>query len=213
MNGNFSWERFHEVPIVGILRRFSADAVREMVLAAQRGGLTTLEITIDSADAPALIRLACELVGDSMNIGAGTVCTLDDLARARQAGAEFIVTPIVSPEVIRACRESGLPVFPGAYTPTEVYTAWSLGASMVKVFPADQLGPAYIRNLQGPLAQIPLLPTGGVTVETLPDYLRAGAKGFGVGSPLFPQDRAQAGDWAWIEERARLFVETYRSAL
>jgi len=98
---------------------------------------------------------------------------------------------------------------PGAFTPTEIWQAWDLGADLVKVFPADQLGPAYIRNVKAPLPHVRLVPTGGVTVETLAEYKRAGADGFGVGSPLFARERVAAGDWTWIEEQARRFARAY----
>jgi len=212
MNGEFNWEAFYRAPIIGILRNYPAAVVRELTLAAMRGGLTTLEITMNSPDAPALIRLARDVTGEALNIGAGTVCTREDLDRARKAGAEFIVTPVLVPEVIAACKDHGLPVFPGAYSPTEIYQAWTLGADMVKIFPADQLGPAYLRSIKAPLPQIRLLPTGGVTLESLPEFARAGADGFGIGSPLFAKARVEAEDWAWIEARARQFVAAYIAA-
>ncbi|HEY3377568.1 MAG TPA: bifunctional 4-hydroxy-2-oxoglutarate aldolase/2-dehydro-3-deoxy-phosphogluconate aldolase [Armatimonadota bacterium] len=212
MHGSFDWEAFRAVPIVGILRHFSAATVCELALAAAQGGLTTLEITMNTPDAPAVIRQARAVAGHLLNIGAGTVCTLDDFTHARQAGAEFIVTPVLVPEVIQACRAEGVPIFPGAFTPTEIYQAWALGAAMVKVFPAQQLGPAYIRDLKGPLPQIPLLPTGGVTLDTLADFVRAGAEGFGIGSPLFDPAYCAAGDWEAITARTRQFVATYQQA-
>ncbi|HEX2948696.1 MAG TPA: bifunctional 4-hydroxy-2-oxoglutarate aldolase/2-dehydro-3-deoxy-phosphogluconate aldolase, partial [Armatimonadota bacterium] len=140
MNGLFNWDAFTTVPLVGIVRGFSADTACELARAAQRGGLTTLEITMNTPGAADIIAmLRDDDLGDTLNIGAGTVCSLDDLTRARKAGAEFIVTPVMIPDVIQACKDAGLPIFPGAYTPTEIYQAWSLGADIVKIFPADQL--------------------------------------------------------------------------
>jgi 2-dehydro-3-deoxyphosphogluconate aldolase/(4S)-4-hydroxy-2-oxoglutarate aldolase len=117
----------------------------------------------------------------------------------------------VVPEVIAGCRAQGVPVIPGAFTPTEIHTAWRLGADLVKVFPADQLGPAYIRNVKAPLPQVRLVPTGGVTVETIAAYKRAGADGFGVGSPLFAKEKVAVRDWDWVEAQAWRFAEAYRA--
>src|SRR5690606_18081736 len=105
---------------------------------------------------------------------------------ALDAGAQFVVTPITDEEVISACVERDIPIFPGAYTPTEIYKAWSLGASMVKVFPASKLGPDYIKEVLAPLQQIHLMPTGGVGLENMEAFYKAGAKGFGIGSQLIP---------------------------
>ena len=205
MNGSFTWDRFASLPIVGILRRFPADVVRHAALAAQRGGLTTLEITIDTPAAFSILAMLRKTVGATMNIGAGTVCTLADLQNARAAGAEFIVTPVVVSEVIRTAKAYGLPVFAGAYTPTEIFTAWQSGADMIKIFPADQLGPAFIKGVRGPFPQIPLLPTGGVTLETIGDFAAAGATGFGIGSPLFNPQQMSLGNWDWVEQQTKKF--------
>ncbi len=210
MNGQFSWDLFRELPVIGILRGFSPEEVEALVAAAARGGLRNIEVTMNSEGAAELIRLARRIAGGAMNVGAGTVCTRKDLDAALDAGAELIVTPVLVPDVIAAAKAAGVPVIPGAFTPTEIHRAWELGADLVKVFPADQLGPAYIKNLKAPLPEIRLVPTGGVTVETLPEYKHAGADGFGVGSPLFARARVDARDWAWVEEQARRFARAYR---
>ena len=206
----FHHAHFRELPVVGILRFFPAYQVKQLVPAALAGGLRNLEITMNSAGAEDLIRVACDLVGDRGNVGAGTVTTLAELDRALGAGASFVVTPAVVPEVIRACVERSVPVMPGAMTPTEILTAWRLGATLVKVFPADQLGPAHIRAVKAPFPEIPLMPTGGVTVETLPAFQRAGADAFGVGGPLFDAKRAAAGDWEWFTRQSARFVAAFR---
>ena len=212
MNGKFSWDLFRELPVIGILRGFSSAEVEEVAAASARGGLTCLEVTMNTAGAEESIRIARKALGGSMNIGAGTVCTRKDLDLALGAGAEFIVTPVLVEDVIEACRRAGVPVIAGALTPTEIHRAWQLGADLVKVFPADQLGPGYLRSVKAPLPDVRLVPTGGVTVETLAEYKRAGADGFGVGSPLFHRDRVSARDWKWVEEQARRFAEAYRRA-
>jgi 2-dehydro-3-deoxyphosphogluconate aldolase/(4S)-4-hydroxy-2-oxoglutarate aldolase len=190
--------------IIGILRGFTTDVALQIADAAARGGLEFLEITMNSPGATDQIRELRQL-GSSLKIGAGTVLSLQDLDQAQVAGAEFIVTPVMRPEVIHECVRRKLPVYPGAFSPTEILTAWELGATMVKVFPAETLGPGYIRALKGPFPQIKLLPTGGVDLKTLPEFKKAGACGAGVGSPLFDRKRIEAKDWPWLEARCRAF--------
>jgi 2-dehydro-3-deoxyphosphogluconate aldolase/(4S)-4-hydroxy-2-oxoglutarate aldolase len=212
MNQKFNEAQFEQLPLVGILRFFPRDQVERMVPAALAGGLVNFEVTMNSAGAEELIRVVRELVGDRGNVGAGTVTTVAELHRALAAGASFIVTPAVIPEVIRGCVECGVPVMPGALTPTEILTAWRLGATMVKVFPADQFGPGHIRAVKAPFPEIPLMPTGGVTVETLPAFRQAGADAFGVGSPLFDPRQVAAGNWDWFRQQAVRFVEAYAAS-
>jgi 2-dehydro-3-deoxyphosphogluconate aldolase/(4S)-4-hydroxy-2-oxoglutarate aldolase len=211
MSRSFDWNRFHQCPIVGILRGFDLSAIEPMAQAAAAGGIVNLEVTFNTRGAAQQIKLLQTRLGEQINIGAGTICTLDDLNHAQEAGATFIVTPIVAADVIQEAVARKLPVFAGAMTPTEIHLAWSLGATIVKVFPSDQLGPAYIRNVKAPLSQIPLMPTGGVTPENLPEYKRAGAAAYGVGSPLFAKSRVLAGDWPWITQQASRFVEAFNT--
>jgi len=203
---------FRELPVVGILRGFDTSVVERLARASIEGGLRNLEITMNSQGAEETIRMAVHHFEGRCNVGAGTVVTMDDLERALSAGAGFIVTPVVVPDVIRECVARGVPVMPGALTPTEVWEAWRLGADLVKIFPADQLGPAHIKALKGPFPKIPLMPTGGVTVETLPGFRKAGADAFGVGGPLFDATRAEAEDWEWFREQARRFVQAYQQS-
>lgn len=202
---------FRSMPIVGILRFFPRDQVEHLVPAVVDGGLVNLKVTLNSPGAADLIRLTRDLLGPRGNVGAGTVTSMQGLDLALEAGASFIVTPVVLPEVIRACVERGVPVMPGAMTPTEIFTAWNLGASLVKVFPADQLGPGHLRAVKAPFPEIRLMPTGGVTVETLPAFRDAGADAFGVGSPLFDPRQVAAGNWDWFRQRASRFCESFGS--
>ena len=173
MSTPFNDTLFRSMPIVGILRFFPRAQVEQLVPAVMAEGLVNLEVTLNSPGAADLIRLTRDLLGDRGNVGAGTVTSMEGLKLALDAGASFIVTPVVLPEVIRACVDLGVPIFPGAMTPTEIFTAWSLGATMVKVFPADQLGPNHLRAVKAPFPEIPLMPTGGVTVETLAAFCDA----------------------------------------
>jgi 2-dehydro-3-deoxyphosphogluconate aldolase/(4S)-4-hydroxy-2-oxoglutarate aldolase len=196
------------LPIIGILRGFTLEQLPNILGAVARGGLRNVEITMNSPSATEQIRLA----GDQLNVGAGTVTSLKLLDEALEAGAKFIVTPTVNTDVITRCAREQIPVFPGAFSPTEIFQAWELGATMVKIFPAETGGAAYVRAIRGPFPNIGLLPTGGVDLRTAEDYLKAGAAGLGVGSPLFNKERIEAGDWRWLETQARAFASLFLSA-
>jgi len=166
--------------VVAILRRVADPA--GVVHALREGGIGVVEITLDSPDA--LQTIASFRDDPQLVVLAGTVRTADDVRAAVAAGAQACVGPGLVPEVLAACREAGLPAIPGAMTPTEVETAWRLGAELVKLFPAARLGPEFVRDLRGPLGDVPLLATGGVDRSNTPAFLRAGAVAVGVGSAL-----------------------------
>ncbi|PWJ41794.1 bifunctional 4-hydroxy-2-oxoglutarate aldolase/2-dehydro-3-deoxy-phosphogluconate aldolase [Sediminitomix flava] len=186
-NQGFSWELFEQTPVVGIIRGLSLAQIRKILPLYQESGFFTVEITMNTEGAAELIATLRQEF-PSLNIGAGTVCTLDDLQLALAAGAQFIVTPIIAEELFTPCKELNIPIFPGAFSPTEIYKAWQLGASAVKVFPSTALGVGYIKDVLAPLDQIKLLPTGGVTKENISEFLEVGALGVGMGGSLFKKD-------------------------
>jgi 2-dehydro-3-deoxyphosphogluconate aldolase / (4S)-4-hydroxy-2-oxoglutarate aldolase len=192
---SFSWELFNKVPVIGIMRNLPVDKIIHIASLYAEEGLTNLEITLNSSGAHELITELSTRFKGRINIGAGTVCTSVELEIALSAGAVFIVTPIVNEEIIQKCVSMAIPVFPGAYTPTEIYRAHVLGAAMIKVFPASALGPSYIRELSGPFPHFKLLPTGGISLENMDDFIKAGAKGLGIGSHLFPSNIIQQERW------------------
>jgi 2-dehydro-3-deoxyphosphogluconate aldolase/(4S)-4-hydroxy-2-oxoglutarate aldolase len=212
MSASFSPLLFAQVPLVGILRGFSIDKLAPIIETVKAGGLTNLEITMNTPGAIDQIRAAVQIADSALNIGAGTVTNLPQLDAALAAGATFIVTPILALPVIERCVKLGVPVFPGAFTPTEIVQAWELGATMVKVFPAESLGPSFIKNLKGPCPYLRLMPTGGVDLNTLAAYAQAGADAFGVGSPLFQPDKLAANDWPWLRQQCRAFVQAAQTA-
>lgn len=197
-SSSFSWEKFHQAPIVGIIRGMDPDVLLSIAKSFENAGLTTLEITMNSEKATKMITMLRKALPD-LNIGAGTVCTLDDLSAALEAGAQFIVTPILDLEVVRYCVATGIPIFPGAYTPTEIHQAWSAGASAVKVFPATQLGPTYIKDVLAPLHEIKLIPTGGVDASNMNSFMKAGAYGLGMGSSLIDKKLIEDKDFEGLE--------------
>ncbi|MBN1925967.1 MAG: bifunctional 4-hydroxy-2-oxoglutarate aldolase/2-dehydro-3-deoxy-phosphogluconate aldolase [Prolixibacteraceae bacterium] len=212
MSHKFSLDKFEKIPIIGILRNFSDDVIKNIAREYFRAGLTTLEITMNSPNAEPMISfLSKEYPG--MNIGAGTVCEMSDLFKALDAGASFIVTPILNDEVISFCVNNNIPVFPGAFTPTEIYKAWKLGASAVKIFPAAMFGPAYVKEIKGPLNDIKLLPTGGVSLSNIEEFFRNGATGVGMGGTLFEKELIDKSDYQGLYKHFQKYVQAIKSIL
>lgn len=214
MKKEFSWEDFQRVPIVGIARNILFEDIVHILPIYQSSGLNTIEITMNSLEAQSIIQYAREKYPDSLNVGAGTVCTLEDLEKALSAGAQFIVTPVTNEQIIEVCLKKQVPIFPGAFTPTEIFKAWSAGANMVKVFPTTELGPQYIRDIKAPLNKIRLMPTGGVNIDNCVNYIKAGADGLGIGSQLFDKTLIRDKNWEALSEHFILFVKkinTYKS--
>ena len=201
-----------QTPIIGIIRGAETGEVEGAVAVALKGGLKTLEITLNRPEACGQIAQVKSRFGDEIELGAGTVLDAESAEKAIAAGAEFIVTPALLPEVIEYCKSHKVPVFPGAMTPTEILAAHRAGAEMVKVFPAGSLGPGYIKSLKGPFPEIRLMPTGGVTVESVPEYFQAGADAIGVGGELFKKEWMAQGDWAAIEDAASAYVKAIKEA-
>lgn len=207
ISNSFSWELFTKAPIVGIIRGLSFDDVRQILPVYREAGLTTIEITMNTPGAETMIQYAVENERNGLNIGAGTVCTEEDLDNALSAGAQFIVTPVLNKKVVKACVKRGVPIFPGAFTPTEIYNAWKLGAAMVKVYPATSLGPDYIKDVKAPLNQLKLLPTGGISLTNMATYFKAGADGVGIGSHLFDKTLIQQKNWQGLKNHFEQHVK------
>ena len=199
-----------ECGVVAVARNLTADAVRDIADGLVRGGVRAFELTLNEPEDGTLASLraaARHADGSALEIGAGTVLTIEAAERAIEAGATFLVSPHVDPGLIEWAAGHGIPIIPGALTPTEILAAWRAGAAAVKLFPASVAGPAFVRELRGPFPHIPLLPTGGVTVETAPDFIRAGAVAVGLGTWLIG-DRAPAG----IASRASSVVSAIENA-
>ena len=187
-------------PLIGILRQCPPDRLIEIAGCAARSGLTTVEVTFDSAFPTTQIHQILEAFPD-LTVGAGTVLEARQVEAAIEAGASFIVSPVLTASVLSACREADIPYLPGAATPTEIWTAHDSGATAVKVFPARELGgPAYLSALSAPLEGIPLVATGGVGLDDIPDYLTAGATAVGLGGTLFPKTLIENGLYSEISD-------------
>jgi 2-dehydro-3-deoxyphosphogluconate aldolase/(4S)-4-hydroxy-2-oxoglutarate aldolase len=205
--------RIAEVGVVPVVRAPSAELAIRAVEAVLAGGISVFEITMTVPGAPAVIRALVDRFGDHAIVGAGTVLSARDALVCLDAGAQFVVSPGFDVATIEAVHTRGLPVMPGALTPTEIIAAWKAGADMVKIFPCSAVGGAkYLRALRGPLPDVKMLPTGGVSVATAKDYIEAGAVALGIGSELVDVAALTAGGAGVVTERARELLAVVRAA-
>lgn len=206
-------DRIIETGLIPVVRAESSDIAMRAVDAIREGGISVLEITMTVPGAIRVIEEVARRFGDDAIVGAGTVLDSETARACMLAGAQFIVSPALDLDTISCCRRYSIPVMPGAMTPSEVVTAWKAGADLVKVFPANAVGgPSYIKALKAPLPQIQLVPTGGVSLKTAADFIKAGAAALGVGADLVDTKALRAGDGKSITERARQFIEIVQTA-
>lgn len=199
-----SWlDRVRQQQAIAVIRSPQFELGLNMARAIAAGGMELIEITWDSDRAADLIQTLRVELPDCV-IGTGTLLTLDQLKDAIAAGAKFLFTPHVNLELIQTAVAQQVPIIPGAFSPTEIVTAWQAGGASVKVFPIQALGGAeYIRSLQGPLGDIPLIPTGGVTISNAKSFLEAGAIAVGLSGQLFPKEAIATKNWALITQQAQ----------
>jgi len=199
-------ERLLNSGVVAILRADDSDGLLRAAEAVAAGGVTAIEVALTTPGALKVIAEAVDGFGDEVAFGAGSVLDAESARAALLAGAQFVVAPTVDVGTIELCRRYGVPVLPGAYTPTEILTAWQAGADFVKVFPAQVGGPAYLKAVKAPLPQVRLAAVGGVTVDNAAEFVRCGAELIGVGGDLVDGRLVSDGDFAAIEQRAARFV-------
>jgi 2-dehydro-3-deoxyphosphogluconate aldolase / (4S)-4-hydroxy-2-oxoglutarate aldolase len=197
--------RIVESGVIAVVRLPSPERLLDVAAAVEAGGVVAIEFTMTTPGALDALAEATAALGDRVVMGAGTVLDGDTARAAVLAGARFIVAPTLSRETIEVSHEHGAVAIPGAFSPTEILTAWTWGAELVKVFPATGLGPAYLKDVLAPLPQVRLVPTGGVDLANAGAFVAAGAAAIGVGSALVDARTVADGDLAGITERARAF--------
>ena len=205
MNRQQIVEMIEKSGVVVVMRLDRSDQLDKIIDALANGGVRVLEITMTMPNAVDIIRNISKTLSDEFLIGAGTVLDPETARRVIAAGAEFIVSPVFNPNVIKVAHEYDKVVLPGAFSATEILTAWNAGADIVKVFPATVVGPKYFKDIHGPLPQVKLIPTGGVTVDNAEEFIRCGAVCLGVGSALLDKHMIKNQDWVGIEKRAKEF--------
>jgi 2-dehydro-3-deoxyphosphogluconate aldolase/(4S)-4-hydroxy-2-oxoglutarate aldolase len=204
-------QKIREIALIPIIRVDTPELAHRAVLAIRRGGISILEITMT---VPGALRVIEELSAESPEgtlIGAGTVFKSENARECIQAGAQFIVTPSLNAKTIEYCNHEDVVILPGAMTPTEIVSAWTMGADLVKIFPAGEVGgPGFIKALKGPLPHIKMVPTGGVTLATAKAFLEAGSEAVGIGGDLVDVAALKQGKDDYVADRARQFVEIVR---
>jgi len=198
--------------VVAVIRMKDTERLKKVIEAVHAGGVTSIEITMTVPGAIEVIRSLAASGPAGVLLGSGTVTDASTASAAIDAGARFIVGPIFSPEVVALCRKRDTAVMPGCFSPTEIYTAWKAGADIVKVFPATSLGPKYFKDLHGPFPDIRLMPTGGVTIDNVGEWIQAGAVAVGIGSDLLDRKAIEENRFEVLTERARRMVTNFRTA-
>ena len=213
MNKSEVLKQIKDTGVIPVVRATTADEAMRAIDAIREGGISVLEITMTVPGAVGVIEQVAARFGNDALVGAGTVLDAETAKACIAAGAQFIVSPALNMETIAFCREQDVAVMPGALTPTEVVQAWNAGADFVKVFPAGAVGGAsYLKALKAPLPHIELVPTGGVSLKTAADFIKAGAAALGVGADLVDIKAIREGQSSLITERAKQFLEIVRQA-
>ena len=198
--------------LVAILRASSGERLVEVAEALYEGGIDVIEVTFTVPGAAEIVAEVSKKMGDRVLLGAGSILDTETARVAILAGASYVVAPVVKPDVIALCHRYDKLVMPGAFTPTEVLSAWEAGADIVKIFPAETGGPAHLKALKGPLPQIRMMPTGGVNLETLPKFVAAGACAVGLGGALVEKSALANGDMNRIRDLAGQYVSAMQRA-
>jgi 2-dehydro-3-deoxyphosphogluconate aldolase/(4S)-4-hydroxy-2-oxoglutarate aldolase len=205
-------QRLLDPGVVAIIRADSSEQLIDASRALLDGGISAIEITLTTPNALKVIADVCRTFGDQVLAGVGSVLDARTAREAIEAGAEYVITPVLKPEVIAFCNQQEKPVFAGSYTPTEAQTAFELGADFIKIFPADTLGPKYIAALRGPLPHLKIVPTGGVDATTAGDFIRAGCSAVAAGSSLVSRDILKNRDWTQLRNKAAQLVAAVATA-
>ncbi|MBL8181302.1 MAG: bifunctional 2-keto-4-hydroxyglutarate aldolase/2-keto-3-deoxy-6-phosphogluconate aldolase [Blastocatellia bacterium] len=206
-------KQIESLGLVPVVRASSADEAMQAIDAIKAGGVNVLEITMTVPGAVKVIEKVADKYGSEVLVGAGTVLDPETARACLLAGAQFIVSPALNLATIELCHRYSAPICPGVLTPTEVITAWSAGVDFVKVFPCGSVGGAsYVKNLKGPFPQVKIIPTGGVSLTTAADFIKAGAAALGVGTDLVDVKAIREGNAALVTERAKQFVEIVHNA-
>lgn len=198
--------------IIAVVRKIEANKVMDVIGALVDGGVTGIEVTLDSENVFEVIGEAQKKFGDRVVVGAGTVLDGTSARMAIQAGADFIFAPTLSRDTIEVTKRYGKIVIPGVFTPTEILQATEWGADVVKIFPASVLGSQFIKDVRGPLGHIKMMPTGGINLENVGEYIRAGAVAAGVGSSLLDKKMISTSDWVGLSEHASNYVNEVKKA-
>jgi 2-dehydro-3-deoxyphosphogluconate aldolase/(4S)-4-hydroxy-2-oxoglutarate aldolase len=205
-------QRLADSGVVAVIRAQSETQLQDIAKALLEGGVVGIEVTMTTPKAIKGIEKLADALGDKVVVGVGTILDPATCAAAIHAGAQFVVSPVFSPAVVELTRKLGKVSIPGASTPTEIFTAWTAGADVVKVFPATALGPTFFKDILAPMPFLKLTPTGGVDIKTTPEWIKAGAVCVGAGSALVGKEALAKGDWGAITANAKAFTDAVKAA-
>lgn len=212
MNRKETVERIIGSGVVAVIRMKDTDRLLKVIEAVRDGGVKCIEITMTVPGAVEIIRQLASAAPRDVLIGAGTVVNEKTAEKVIEAGATFVVGPVLNLGIIELCAKREVPVIPGCFSATEIFSAWNAGADIVKVFPATSLGPKYFKDLRGPFPDIRLMPTGGVTIDNVGEWIQAGACAVGIGSDLLDKNAIEEGRYEVLTERAARMVNNVRKA-
>ncbi|MBN1568067.1 MAG: bifunctional 4-hydroxy-2-oxoglutarate aldolase/2-dehydro-3-deoxy-phosphogluconate aldolase [Acidobacteria bacterium] len=209
--------QIHDLGVVAVIRLQDANRLSRVVEAIRSGGVKAIEITMTVPNATAMIRSLTASLPSDVLLGAGTVTNPKAAEEVINAGAQFVVSPVLNLDMIKVCNAADIAVLPGCFTPTEIFSAWDAGADAIKIFPATSLGPKFLKDIAGPFPYIKMMPTGGVTIENVGEWIAAGAFAVGMGSALLDKKAIEQGNYAILTELSsrlhsnfRMAAETYR---
>jgi 2-dehydro-3-deoxyphosphogluconate aldolase/(4S)-4-hydroxy-2-oxoglutarate aldolase len=194
--------------VIAVVRMSDTNKLFKVTEAIKQGGVKAIEITMTTPSAPEIIASMAEKKSADVLIGAGTVLDPETAAQVIHAGADFVVSPVTNFEMIRVCRRYDTFVAPGAFSPTEILAAWEKGADVVKVFPATSVGPKYFKDIKGPLPQVRLMPTGGVSIENAREFIANGACCVAIGTALLDKKAIEAENWDVLTQKAKALIES-----
>jgi 2-dehydro-3-deoxyphosphogluconate aldolase/(4S)-4-hydroxy-2-oxoglutarate aldolase len=201
-----------ESGVVAVIRMKETDRLLKVIEAVRSGGVKCVEITMTVPGAVDIIRQLSRSVPEDVLVGAGTVVDEETAGKVIEAGAQFVVGPVLNLGIVDLCLKSGITVMPGCYTPTEIFAGWKAGADIIKVFPATSLSPKYFKDLRGPFPDIRLMPTGGVTIENVGEWINAGACAVGIGSDLLDKKAIEEDRYEVLTERAARMAQNVKAA-
>lgn len=205
-------DRILSTGVVAVIRMKDTQRLKKVIEAIRLGGVKSIEITMTVPGAVQIIADLVKTVPEDVLVGAGTVTDVETANKVIDAGAKFVVGPILNVDIIKLCNQRGVVIMPGCYTPTEIFTAWKAGADIIKVFPATSLGPKYFKDIRGPFPDLRLLPTGGVSVDNVGEWIAAGAVAVGIGSDLLDKKAIDEERYEVLTERAKRMVENFVKA-
>jgi 2-dehydro-3-deoxyphosphogluconate aldolase / (4S)-4-hydroxy-2-oxoglutarate aldolase len=205
-------QQIYDLGVIAVIRLQDVNKLSKVVEAIHAGGVKAIEITMTVPNAVAMIRSLTSSIPSDVLLGAGTVTDPQTAKEVMNAGAQFVVSPILNLDMIKTCNAADIAVMPGCYTPTEIFAAWNAGADAIKIFPATSLGPKYLKDIAGPFPRIKMMPTGGVTLDNIGEWIAAGAMAVGIGSGLMDKKAIDLENYAILTERALRISSNFKTA-